>query len=96
MDGSSLADFSTLKMEAIRSPETSVQFTRSTRRHFPEDGILHSHRSENLKFYKVYIVTDLINAFPGNGSVNTVQQATIDEVVFSMYSAPRPLLVTDK
>jgi hypothetical protein len=25
--------------------------TRSTRRHIPEDGILHSHRSENLKFY---------------------------------------------
>jgi hypothetical protein len=31
--------FSTLKMEAIRSSETSVH-TRSTRRHIPEDGIL--------------------------------------------------------
>jgi hypothetical protein len=48
--GSSLADFSTLKMEAIRSSETSVD-TRSTRRHIPEDGILHSDRRENLKFY---------------------------------------------
>jgi hypothetical protein len=38
--GSSLADFSTLKMEAIRSSETSVHFTGSTRRHIPEDGIL--------------------------------------------------------
>jgi hypothetical protein len=38
--GSSLADFSTLKMEAIRSSETSVQSTTSTRRHAPEDGIL--------------------------------------------------------
>jgi hypothetical protein len=38
--GSSVADFSTLKMEAIRSSETSVH-TRSTRRHIPEDGILH-------------------------------------------------------
>jgi hypothetical protein len=37
--GSSLADFSPLKMEAIRSSETSVH-TRSTRRHIPEDGIL--------------------------------------------------------
>jgi hypothetical protein len=36
---SSLADFSTLKMEAIGSCETSVH-TRSTRRHIPEDGIL--------------------------------------------------------
>jgi hypothetical protein len=48
--GSSLADFCTLKMEAIRSSETSVD-TRSTRRHIPENGILHSHRRENLKSY---------------------------------------------
>jgi hypothetical protein len=46
----SLADFSTLKMEAIRSSETSVH-TRSTQRHTPEDIILHSHRRENLKSY---------------------------------------------
>jgi hypothetical protein len=38
--GSSIADFSNLKMEAIRSSETSVQSTTSTRRHTPEDGIL--------------------------------------------------------
>jgi hypothetical protein len=37
--GSSLADFSILKMEAIRSSETLVH-TRSTWRHIPEDGIL--------------------------------------------------------
>jgi hypothetical protein len=48
--GSSLADFSTLKIEARCSSETSVH-TRSSRRHIPEDGILHSLRSENLKFY---------------------------------------------
>jgi hypothetical protein len=48
--GSSLADFSTLKMEAIRSSETSVH-TRSTRRYIPENGILHSHRCQNLKSY---------------------------------------------
>jgi hypothetical protein len=35
------------------SSETSVQFTRSTRRHIPEDGILHSHRRENLKSYMI-------------------------------------------
>jgi hypothetical protein len=34
--GSSLTDFSTLKMEAIRSYETSVH-TRPTMRHIPED-----------------------------------------------------------
>jgi hypothetical protein len=51
--GSSLADFSTLKMEAIRSSETSVHFTGSTRRHIREDGILHSPRCENLKSYNL-------------------------------------------
>jgi hypothetical protein len=35
----SLADFSTLKMEAMSYSETSIH-TRSTRRHNPEDGIL--------------------------------------------------------
>jgi hypothetical protein len=39
--GSSLADCSTLEMEAILSSETSVH-TRSTRRHIPENGILRS------------------------------------------------------
>jgi hypothetical protein len=32
------------------SSETSAH-TRSTRRHIPEDGILHSHRREDLKSY---------------------------------------------
>jgi hypothetical protein len=48
--GSSLADFYTLKLEAILSSETSVH-TRSTQRHIPEDGILHRHHCENLKSY---------------------------------------------
>jgi hypothetical protein len=53
--GSLLADFSTLKMEAIRPSETSVH-TRSTRRHIPEDGILHSHRRENFRSYILLLV----------------------------------------
>jgi hypothetical protein len=37
--GSSLTDFSTLKMEAIRSSKTSVH-RRSTQCHIPQTGIL--------------------------------------------------------
>jgi hypothetical protein len=43
---------STLKMEAISSSETSI----STRCHIPGDGILHSHRRENLKSYNMHFI----------------------------------------
>jgi hypothetical protein len=37
-------------------------------------------------FLFLHIVTDLINALPGNRSLNTVQHATIEEAVFSVSS----------
>jgi hypothetical protein len=49
------ADFLTLKIEAIRSSETSVH-TKSKRRHIPDDGILHFHRRETLKSYITLLV----------------------------------------
>jgi hypothetical protein len=36
-------------MGAIRSSETSVQFTRSTLRHIPEDAILRGHMVTAVK-----------------------------------------------
>jgi hypothetical protein len=42
-------------MEAILSSETSVH-TRFTQRYIPDDGILHSHRPENLKYYNLALV----------------------------------------
>jgi hypothetical protein len=39
-----------LKMEELRYSETSG-LTTATRRNIPEDGILYSHRRENLKCY---------------------------------------------
>jgi hypothetical protein len=54
--GSSLADFSTMKMEAIRSSETSVHFTGSTRRHIPEDGILHNFHHCHILIYTAPVV----------------------------------------
>jgi hypothetical protein len=44
-------------MEALRFSETSV-LTRATTRSNPEDGILHSHRHENIKFYKIHNVSE--------------------------------------
>jgi hypothetical protein len=51
--GSSLADFSTLKIEVIRSSETSVH-TKSTRRHIPETALFIVTAVKNSNFTRIY------------------------------------------
>jgi hypothetical protein len=58
--GSSLADFSTLKMEMIRSFETSV-YTISARRHIPEDGVLHL-----VLYFNILYIPDILVLLPWN------------------------------
>jgi hypothetical protein len=53
--GSSLADFPTLNMEAIRFSETSVH-KRSSLRHIREDGILYSHRYEKPQILQINLL----------------------------------------
>jgi hypothetical protein len=64
---------STLKMEAIRSSETSVN-TTSTRCHIAEDCFLHSHRRENLKSYNLVLIFHDSDYFTG---IRTEGQAAI-------------------
>jgi hypothetical protein len=91
--GSQLADYFTLKMEAIRSSETSV-YPSSTQRHIPEDNILlctdvdcvvpqgvnvHSHpyRAGVDNFYSVQYE----ECFPkGQGTEEKIQHLKTDQV----------------
>jgi hypothetical protein len=50
----------TLMMEAVRSSVTTV-LTRATWQNIPKDGILHSHRHENLKSDIVLLFYTIIN-----------------------------------
>jgi hypothetical protein len=40
---------------------------------------------------ELHIIVDLINALPGNCSENTIQHATIEEAVFSVYPTDAPI-----
>jgi hypothetical protein len=44
---------------------------------------------------RIRTVTDLMNALPGNRSVNTIQHATIEEAVFSVDPTDAPTVWLD-
>jgi hypothetical protein len=56
----SCSAYSALKMEAIYSSETSVDFQRTTRRYIPVDSILRNHGCENLKSYVVSFLSNIV------------------------------------
>jgi hypothetical protein len=65
-------------MEAIPSSEASG-LTRATRHHNPEDGILRSHHSVNLKFYGALTGWALLrrcNVFPARYELVSISQKT--------------------
>jgi hypothetical protein len=62
---SSLADFSTLKMEAISTFETSVH-ARSARRYIPEDGILQDKSLVLTSVFASYSYLLSLNKFNGS------------------------------
>jgi hypothetical protein len=55
--------------------------TRSTRRHIPEDGILHSHRRENLKSYELILLLFIKSSHTGR---YVVKQRWIQLFISSM------------
>jgi hypothetical protein len=79
----------TLMMEALSSSETSV-LTRATRRNIPEEGILYSHRRENLKSY---ILHSYLPCLFAEVSLTMVAQAVVLMTYF--WRSPVQIPATD-
>jgi hypothetical protein len=83
--------------ETISTLETSI-LTRSTHSNIPEDGILHSHRRENIKSYTAIIsfsITDRYSVLRKVQNSNLTQQsypiAKLTDTVCSVRYEPQIL-----
>jgi hypothetical protein len=66
----------------------------SASKHFETDTIVHIKNIIIIIYYLILfysIVTDLVNALPGKSSVNTAQQATTEQAVFSVDPTDAPI-----
>jgi hypothetical protein len=81
--GSSLADFSTLKMGAIFSSETSIH-TRSTRRHIPEDDILPTKHVLKEKCHLIWPVIFWENRVKAGFSICKIYSETWVKLAFKL------------
>jgi hypothetical protein len=80
---------STLKMEAIFSSETSLNFQRNIQRYIPEGSTLHNHRCENLRSYILcHFVTDsLYNiSIPGKAHRQVLQHWALQRITILLAS----------
>jgi hypothetical protein len=81
-------------MEAVCSPETSVDFYRTTRRYIPEDCTLHNHRCENLKSYMVEVylyIGKMCSLHLQHGRVSQADKYTSIGTLLADYTASHPV-----
>jgi hypothetical protein len=83
---------STLKMEATRSYEQSVNFYQTTWRHIPEDSTLHKHRRQNLKSHFTLYSNHYWNEGTSSSAGDLDRYVTIGNVPDFIFHAP-PVLV---
>jgi hypothetical protein len=61
---------------AVTSNWSTLRGTRATRRHIPEDGVLHSHRRDNLKSLTLFMIHLNVSVFMNIVRMRTCEVTT--------------------